>query len=285
MMKTLLNFFTWIGILATILLVTYMLTIFTADTSKQIDSIAPTQKLIDNSLKNLQFDLTDPEEAPEAIRKQVETGYRLVINTHKLLPEYAGDRLDCSSCHFAGGITTGGVNGGISLAGVAAKYPHYNPATKSIEDLQIRVNKCFQDSMNGKPLPVDSKEMQAITAYLTWISKKYPIYGNAPWLGIKPLKSKHQPDAIQGKKLYAEFCMDCHGANGDGGNRAPGHAGKSIPPIFGKNSYNTSAGMHNLETFASFIYHNMPLDDPHLEAIEALDIAAYVHEQPRPTKD
>ena len=277
MMKMLLNFFTWVGIVATIALVTYMLSIFTSNTVKQIDSTAPTERFIDNSLKNLQFDLVDPEEAPKASRNLIEMGYRLVINTHTLLPEYAGDRLDCSSCHFAGGITTGGVNGGISLAGVSAKY--------SKKDLPIRVNKCFIDSMNGKPLPLDSKEMQAIIAYLDWISTRYSTIGIAPWLGVKPLKSKHKPDAIQGKKLYIELCSDCHGADGDGGNNAPGHAGKSIPPIFGKNSYNTSAGMHNLETFASFIYHNMPLDDPHLQASQALDIAAYVHEQPRPTKD
>lgn len=268
MMKMLLNFFSWIGIAATILLVTYLLTVFTADTAKQLD---------DSGLKNLQFDLVDPNEAPKSIRDEVESGYRLVINTHNLLPEYAGDRLDCSSCHFAGGITTGGVNGGISLAGVSAKY--------SKNGLPIRVNKCFIDSMNGKPLPLDSKDMHAIIAYLDWISSRYSTNGIAPWLGVKPLKSTHVPDAIQGKKLYQEYCMDCHGTDGDGGNNKPGHAGKSIPPVFGKHSFNTSAGMNNLETLASFIYHNMPLDDPHLQVSEALDIAAFIKEQPRPTKD
>lgn len=267
MMKMLLNFFTWVGILATIWLVTYMLITFTTDTAKQLD---------DPGLKNLQFDLVDPGEASKNIRDQVENGYHLVIRTHVLLPEYAGDRLDCSSCHFAGGITTGGVNGGISLVGVSAKYSKLN--------LRIRVNKCFIDSMNGKPLPLESKEMQDISAYLDWISARYSTGDLAPWLGVKALKSKHTPNATQGKLLYQEYCMDCHGADGDGGNNAPGHAGKSMPPVFGKHSYNTSAGMNNLETLASFIYHNMPLDDPKLEAQEALDIAAYIKEQPRPTR-
>lgn len=275
-MKTLLNFFSWIGIAATVLLVIYMLTVFTADTAKQIDSTPQTQELIDSSLKDFQFELVDPEQAPEAIRSQVQLGYRIVLNTHMRLPEYVGDRLDCSNCHFAGGLTTGGVNGGISLAGVAAKYPRYNSSTKSMEDLPTRVNSCFQNSMNGKPLPIDSSEMQAIITYLTWISAKYPVDVSAPWLGLKPLKSTHQPDAINGKQLYQELCMDCHGADGDGSLR--------IPPIFGKNSYNTSAGMNNLQTFASFIYYNMPLDDPSLQAAEALDIAAYIKEQPRPTR-
>jgi thiosulfate dehydrogenase len=139
--------------------------------------------------------------------------------------------------------------------------------------------------MNGHPLPIESQDMLAIISYLDWISARYPAHEIAPWLGVKPLKSTHKPDATQGKLLYQEFCMDCHGADGDGGNKQPGHAGKIIPSIFGKNSYNTSAGMNNLQTFASFIYHNMPLGDPGLQASEALDIAAYVHEQPRPTKD
>jgi thiosulfate dehydrogenase len=138
--------------------------------------------------------------------------------------------------------------------------------------------------MNGKPLPIESKEMQAIVAYLSWISYHYPIYGNAPWLGVKPLKSQHVPDPKNGKKLYKELCMDCHGANGDGGNKSQNHPGKAIPPIFGKNSYNTSAGMNRQDIFASFIYHNMPLGDPHLQVTEALDIAAFVAEQPRPEK-
>ncbi len=260
MMKMLLNFFACVGVAATTWLV--------------IHSLIPFSKPDDNAIKNLQFDLVDPNEAPKALRDQVEKGYRLVLQTHTLLPEYSGDRLDCSSCHFAGGITTGGVNGGISLVGVAEKY------TK--ETLPIRVNKCFIDSMNGKPLPLESNDMLAIIAYLNWISKGYQ--GISPWLGVKPLKSTHVPDATKGKQLYQLLCMDCHGKDGDGGNNLPGHAGKSIPPVFGKNSYNTSAGMNNLQVFASFIYHNMPLGDPSLTAPDALDIAAYIQEQPRPIK-
>lgn len=267
-MKTLLKIFTGIGIATTILLVVYA-------SFKQPSS---TQEYINETkgLKNLQFDLVDPEQAPKALRDTVERGYRLVIQTHLLLPNYVGDRLDCSSCHFAGGITTGGVNGGISLAGVAAKYPRYNHETRSIEDLPARVNSCFTKSMNGKVLPVEGKDMQAIITYLTWISARYPIYEIAPWLGVKPLKSTHTPDPIRGLELYKVYCMDCHKADGNGS--------ASAPPIFGKNSYNNSAGMHRIETFASFIYHNMPLDDPSLQVSEALDIAAYVHTQPRPEK-
>lgn len=290
-MQTLLKIFTWIAVLAISLMVVYAFFML----GKHGMPINPTQEYIEDSIehssqheikgwKNLQFDLVDPEEAPKELRDIVEIGYRLVINTHELLEGYVGDRLDCSNCHFAGGITTGGVNGGISLAGVASKYPHYDKKTRSVIDLPTRINLCFENSMNGKALPTESKEMLAIVTYLTWISSQYPIYGNAPWLGLKPIKSKHVPNAENGEKLYQTLCQDCHGKDGDGGNKSLNHPGESIPPIFGKNSFNTAAGMNQLETFASFIYHNMPLENPSLHATEALDIAAFVTKQERPEK-
>lgn len=292
MMKTVLN--TALTLLA--FLVVFWLFIFLKQSLKQLQDPSPTQGYIENLIehsklhetkgwKNLQFDLMDPEEAPQEIRDLVEIGYRLVTKSHELLNGYVGDRLDCSNCHFAGGITTGGVNGGISLAGVAAKYPHYDKDAKTVIDLPMRINNCFTKSMNGKPLPLDSKEMLAIVTYLTWISNRYPIYGTPPWLGVKPLKSNHLPNAENGKKLYAEMCADCHGLDGDGGNKSALHPGESIPPVFGKNSYNQKAGMNRPEIFASFIYHNMPLGNPSLQVSEALDIAAYIAEKPRPDGD
>lgn len=287
-MNTLLKIFFVLAIVVVIIVL--------MELEKNVAQVSPTQEYIEDSIehstmheikgwKNLQFDLVDPEEAPEDLRKIVEIGYRLMTQTHELLNGYVGDRLDCSSCHFGGGITTGGVNGGISLAGVAAKYPRYDEKVGAVIDLPTRVNLCFENSMNGKPLPVEGKEMEAIITYLTWISSRYPIYGNAPWLGIKPLKSKHTPNPKNGEKLYKELCMDCHGADGDGGNKSVTHPGESVPPIFGKNSFNTAAGMNHLPTFASFIYYNMPLENPSLDPSEALDIAAFVLSQPRPKKE
>lgn len=292
-MQTIFRALSWISLLAMAVFIGYSLFLVTKDTAEQLPAPSLTQEAIQSSIehnlkheskgwKNLQFDLVDPEEAPKELREVVEVGYRLVTNTHELLNGYVGGRLDCSNCHFAGGITTGGVNGGISLAGVASKYPLYNPETGSIEDLATRVNNCFTKSMNGKPLPIESKEMQAILTYLTWISYRYPIYGHAPWLGVKPLKSKHIPNPTNGKKLYIELCADCHGSDGDGGNKSLKHPGIAIPPIFGDNSFNKRAGMNRQDIFASFIYHNMPLGDPNLLVSEAIDIAAFVAEQPRP---
>ena len=40
-------------------------------------------------------------------------------------------------------------------------------------------------SMNGRSLPSDSKEMNAIITYYQWISKGLTIYVDIPWLGLK----------------------------------------------------------------------------------------------------
>lgn len=232
--------------------------------------------------KNLRFDLVDPDDAPSQIRSLVEQGYQIILHTHEELPQNAPHPINCTNCHFAGGITTGGMGGGISLAGVAAKYPKYNKARSRVEDLPMRVNDCFTYSLNGKPLALDSQEMLAIITYLQWISSNFPIYQASPWLGLPILKSKHQLDTTKGKQIYQTYCADCHGQNGDGNVPSSKYPDVLIPPLWGKDSYDRQAGMGKIETLASFIYHNMPYEEPHLKAEDALDVAAFILQQPRP---
>lgn len=277
-----------LSILAAAIWVTYAIWIMFKDTAEQVTNHSPTQLAIDKklakekrALKNIRFDLVDPGLAPPEIKSMVERGFHLMQHTPELLPDYALSSLSCVNCHFGGGITTGGSEGGISLAGVAATYPKFNPKAGRVEDLAMRVNSCFENSLNGKPLPLDSEDMQAIVTYLHWISDKYPIYGGAPWLGLKPLKSDHQPNQIQGRVLYQKYCSACHMNNGEGQVQ---DTGTSIPPIWGDHSFNTAAGMNDPQTFSSFTYYNMPYDNPDLTPEEALDITAYVLSQPRPKK-
>ncbi len=97
-----------------------------------------------------------PQEAPANIKDAVMLGYNIMMNTRKYAAGYVGNKLNCTNCHFNGGITEGGRNGGLSLAGVATKYPEYRKQAKGISDLLSRTNSCFEKSMNGKPLPLDS---------------------------------------------------------------------------------------------------------------------------------
>jgi len=67
-----------------------------------------------------------------------------------------------------------------------------------------------------------------------------------------------------------------HGGEGEGGHDENG------PPLWGDQSFTAGAGMAELRNLASFAYHNMPRHNPILSEEEALDIAVFVVDQPRP---
>lgn len=276
-------------VLATIGFVTYLF-IFTTDQAWQNLSLSsPTEKAIERKVlkdahaeKNLHFDLIDPNQAPPQIKELVKQGFQYMLHTHELLPQYAENIINCSNCHFNGGITTGGSGNGISLAAAAAQYPKFDSAVGKVVDLPERINLCFKNSLNGKPLPLDSREMLALITYLHWISTGYPIYAPAPWLGQKTLKSSHIGNLDQGRKNYQIYCANCHGEHGEGSNEGPDHPGVGIPSLWGSYSFNSKAGMNKPETLASFIYYNMPYEEPHLSAEQAIDIATFITQQKRP---
>lgn len=225
--------------------------------------------------------LEDPELAPPEIKEKVMLGYKILLETKLSVPEYAGDVLSCTNCHFSAGNTFGGFNGGISLVGVTKHYPQERQDGKSFT-LADRINGCFIRSMNGHTLPLDCQEMEAMLAYLDWISKPAQGVKKAEWLGLPKLATEHVPDASKGEALYKTYCWQCHGEHGEG---QPRGEDLSYPPLWGENSFNNAAGMNNITMFSSFIYHNMPYQAaPCLTMEEALDIAAYVTGRPRPVK-
>ena len=220
------------------------------------------------------FNQPSLESAPADIKDAVMLGYNIMMNTAKYAGGYTGNKLTCSNCHFKGGMTSGGENGGLSLTGVGASYPQYKKRQNYSVNLVTRTNDCFQRSMNGRPLTADSKEMTAIVTYYQWISKGLPIYGNIPWLGLKHLTSNHKPDEKKGKQVFKNKCAACHGENGQGSPAAP--------PVWGNGSFNDGAGMAKTANLAAFAHFNMPLGNPDLPVNDALDVAAFVAAQPRP---
>lgn len=219
-------------------------------------------------------DLLDPEMAPSDIHEQVMRGYRIVLHTNQILPHNVDDRLNCTNCHLAGGNTLGGKRGGISLVGVVHTYPRYSERLGKTIDLMDRINNCFERSMNGKALPRDSQDMKDILAYLDWISSKIPKQPSYPWLGLKLLTSTHTPDAEKGKQVYYTYCVLCHQKNGEGTTHNP--------PLWGPHAFNDGAGMADLPKMSSFIFYNMPYQDPFLTEEQALDVAAFLIKQRRP---
>lgn len=230
----------------------------------------------------LGFNLVDPEQAPPNILNSVMRGYRLIMNTAFYAPDHAHAQLSCSNCHFAGGDTLGGKNGGISLIGVTNIYPQYSKRAGKVITLQERINNCFQRSMNGNAIPVNSRMMNDILNYLKWISKEVEMIKDVPWLGLPEIKNQHQPNPKQGEMDYERYCAACHQLDGSGGGVLGKVEGKTIPPLWGSESFNDGAGMGTMKMLAPFIYLNMPYQQAQLTEEQALDIAAYLLQQPRP---
>ncbi len=211
-----------------------------------------------------------PKDAPADIRDAVVLGYNILTDTQTYGAKYVGNKLNCKNCHFEAGRS----KQGLSLVGVGAAYPKYTPRHKFSVDLVARTNDCFERSMNGRPLPSDSREMNAIVTYYQWISKGLPIYAEIPWLGLKHIQSTRPADPSKGRQVFAEQCAACHGTDGQGTQIAP--------PLWGKGSFNDGAGMAKLAVLAAFANHFMPRGNPDLTPEQAFDVAAFVESRPRP---
>ncbi|CAG2160042.1 c-type cytochrome [Cupriavidus numazuensis] len=207
----------------------------------------------------------------------VKRGKALLTDTRKQLPSNVGNGLNCTSCHLNAG-TTAYASPWVGLAGA---FPEYRSRSGKVISLQERINDCFQRSMNGKPLAFDSSDMNAIMAYMKWLSTGVPTGTNVAGRGFEKIDMSLKPDPVHGKSVYTAQCASCHGAEGQGTKNPQG--GYIFPPVWGKDSFNVGAGMARLYTAAAFVKHNMPLGrGGSLSAQDAVDVAAYFTQQPRP---
>ena len=207
----------------------------------------------------------------------IKNGKLLLTETHQRLPNNVGNGLNCTSCHLAGGATPNAS----PWVGIWGVFPEYRSRSGKLISLQERVNDCFERSMNGKPLPIASNEMNDILAYMQWMSTGVPTGVNVKGRGFGALDQKLKPDGAHGKEVYAAKCASCHGAQGQGiPNGAGGYA---FPPVWGKDSFNDGAGMARTYTAAAFVKHNMPLGQGgSLSDQEALDVSEFFTKQARP---
>lgn len=240
----------------------------------QWDSTGQYRYVLDYDGKKYPFNLVDPGQSPEANRAEIVQGYKIILQTNVYAPEFVGNGLTCNNCHFVGGNTLGGINGGISLVGVTSTYPRFIPRFNKDITIQERIQSCFLRSLNGKAPPPDSPVMNAIVAYLKWISSEVDPLPIKPWLGLKPLKDNLKGNVDAGEIAYWNKCASCHRPDGQGDT--------GIPAVWGDLSYNDDAGMNAIPTLAAFLKLNMPHGNPILSDQQALDIATYIKGKPRP---
>ena len=198
---------------------------------------------------------------------------------------FAGNNLSCQTCHLKGGTQ----KFGLPLIGVYGLFPTYIPRENEVRTLEDRIEGCLERSMNGRPLPVESREMKAMVAYLQFLSTDVPVGRALEGRGTPtlPLLSR-AANPERGATVFLERWAACHQMNGLGMRKGPAGsaAGYLFPPLWGPDSFNSAAGMNYVSIAAKFVQRNMPRGvdpkHPQLDVQQAWDVAAYLHAQQRP---
>jgi thiosulfate dehydrogenase len=230
--------------------------------------------------------LDDPKLYDAKLANQIRTGFRIFTNTPQEAPQFAPGKMSCNNCHLNGGQR----ERSLPLVGLAGSFPEYNKRSGRLYSLGDRVVDCFLRSENATgavetdlPTPT-SKEVLAVSAYITWLARGFEVGKNPTWRGQNTIDSAKlipvaKVDVQKGETLFMERCTNCHGEDGQGravGDKKPG-------PLWGPESWNDGAGAGRVYTLAGIIRYSMPYMDPgSLTDEEAQNIAAFIDSKPRP---
>ncbi len=220
--------------------------------------------------------------------KLIRYGRDLVVRTAYYLGPHGriapiSNGMNCQNCHLDAGTKPWGNNYGA----VAATYPKFRARSGTRESIEKRVNDCIERSLNGKPLDSTSREMRAFVAYIQWVGSDVKKGSRPKGTGIMDLPPLSRPaDTGKGHLVYMNTCERCHGKDGQGQSNQVEYI---YPPLWGKNSYNTGAGLYRISRLAGYAKNNMPhplnYHNPTLTDEQAWDVAAFINSQPRPVKD
>jgi len=230
--------------------------------------------------------LKDPTLTDAKVADQIKWGYRIFVDTPHEAPQFTGGKVACANCH----LNAGQRERALPVVGVAGAFPEYNNRAARLITLADRVVDCFLRSENATgrgedalPSPT-AKEVLAVSAYLSWLSRGYAVGVNPPWRGKNAIAPEHllpvaKLDAHAGEAIYTERCTSCHGVDGQGVQIGDKKAG----PLWGPDSWNDGAGASRVYTLAGIIRYSMPYLAPgSLTDEEAQQVAAYITSKPRP---
>lgn len=243
-----------------------------------------------DKIYDMNYDVSRLENTLE--NEDIKYGHELFVKTPKYLgpnngiPEmvYTGNQLSCNNCHLFAGTKPFSM----PLIGIIQRFPQFRARENKIGTIEDRINGCFERSMNGRILPEDGKEMEAIVSYLTFLSRYAPDDGIIKGQGYTDLKIPNRAvDLDHGKSVFEVNCVVCHGSNGQG-LKLPDSLVSVYPPLWGDGSFNNGAGMNRVITAAQFIKGNMPFGTNFSATIltdeEAYDVAGYINSKDRPKK-
>lgn len=224
-------------------------------------------------------------------REMVIYGEDIIANTSRYFGphgsvEQISNVMNCQNCH----LNAGKKNWGNNYSAVYSTYPKFRERSGAIETIYKRVSDCFERSLNGSAPDSNSKEYQAIYAYIKWVGQNVKKNQKPVGSGIEKLPFlERAADPVKGINIYMAQCQSCHGANGEG-KLSLNKISYEYPPLWGENSYNIGAGLFRISNFAGYIKSNMPFNlathnNPTLTNEEAWDVAAFVNNMPRPKKD
>lgn len=207
----------------------------------------------------------------------VRRGRDIFTNTGEHAADYVGNGLSCSNCH----LDAGRLANSAPLWGAYVRYPAYRSKNQRVNTYTERLQGCFVYSMDGKAPPADSPVMVALESYSFWMSQGAPVGATLAGAGYpKDFKPPQPPDHARGRKVFEENCALCHGADGQGQKVAGRYV---FPPLWGGDSYNWGAGMHQLDNAAGFIKANMPFGrGGSLSDQQAWDVAMFMNAHERP---
>ena len=216
-------------------------------------------------------------------------GRDLIVNTPRHIGKnaadpamrFAGNDLACQSCHLNGGLQPFAA----PFVSTSATFPML--VDDQVLTLTKRINGCMRRSLNGKDLPAESREMEALIAYFKFVGKGTPEGVRIAGMGLKPIAPPTEPpDARRGEAVYAKHCVTCHKEDGQGEPQQSPGVGYNIPPLWGEASFNAGAGMAKTAYAASYIHDNMPSGITYLTPVltvqQAWDVAAYMISKPHP---
>jgi sulfur-oxidizing protein SoxA len=150
------------------------------------------------------YDFMNPETRAMQDDDAVNPGMLWVLDGEALWSRPEGsDRRSCADCHG---------DAGISMSGIAARYPAYDATRGRSIDLEQRINACRTQHQLVAKLPYESRDLLALTAFVAHRSKGQPVRVAD--------EAQTRPFIDAGRQIFERrqgqlnlSCASCHDAN------------------------------------------------------------------------